>query len=420
MADTLQPGLGNWVDGERFFNRTAEIALLSEYLLSGESVSLVAQRRMGKTSLMRETSRRLGPSIIALHVDLEKSQAPQDAVVELGLAAQSHEGLGRRVLQVFSGVLDTTLKMLETVKVAGLSVTLRSDLNDDNWQKRGDEIFSVLAEVAKSQGKPVVVFFDEVPILVSRLLRGGDGIITPERKTVTDHFMSWLRDNLIRHKGAVAIVLTGSIGLEPVLSQAQLTGTLNAYRSFEIRPWKKPIATSCLLALAKDRSLPLAEAEAGLMVDMLGCAIPHHVQMFFDHVRTRYVVEALEGPITADLVRDVYNDSMTGLRGHPELSHMEERLRMVLPGSSFGAALAVLTEAACSGKIAPSTAAQICSEQIEDTDSKRMSSADLMGVLLHDGYLKESDGGYTFESHLLEDWWKRRFGHGHKSLSTGT
>ena len=97
-------------------------------------------------------------------------------------------------------------------------MTLRSGLTGGDWQAKGDRLFGILAD----SDKPVVVFFDEVPILVNRLLKGDDYQITPERRQQTDAFMSWLRDNSIRHKGKVRMVVTGSIGLEPVLRQAQL------------------------------------------------------------------------------------------------------------------------------------------------------------------------------------------------------
>jgi hypothetical protein len=34
-----------------------------------------------------------------------------------------------------------------------------------------------------------------------------------------------------------------------------------------------------------------------------------------------------------------------------------------------------------------------------------------MRVLEHDGYLKAGKGGYVFESHLLKDWWGKRYGY---------
>lgn len=49
----------NWVYGDRFFNREAEIRALHQRVENGAHTLLTAQRRMGKTSLVRELLRRL-------------------------------------------------------------------------------------------------------------------------------------------------------------------------------------------------------------------------------------------------------------------------------------------------------------------------------------------------------------------------
>lgn len=49
---------GRWVQGNDFFGREAELALLSERVADGNHVLLTGQRRMGKTSLARELGRR--------------------------------------------------------------------------------------------------------------------------------------------------------------------------------------------------------------------------------------------------------------------------------------------------------------------------------------------------------------------------
>ena len=55
---TLRKAGGNWVDGDRFFNRDAELEALTERVKDGTHTLLTAQRRMGKTSLVRELLRR--------------------------------------------------------------------------------------------------------------------------------------------------------------------------------------------------------------------------------------------------------------------------------------------------------------------------------------------------------------------------
>ena len=111
--------------------------------------------------------------------------------------------------------------------------------------------------------------------------KGADYRITPERRQQADLFLSWLRENSIRHQGKIRIVLSGSIGLEPVLRQGRLSATLNNFEPFELKPWDEDTACGCLEALAASYELEFEPGVPGEMVEMLGCCIPHHVQMFF-------------------------------------------------------------------------------------------------------------------------------------------
>ena len=56
----LVPSGSNWVYGNRFFDREAEIEALRGRVGNGTHTLLTAQRRMGKTSLVRETAASIG------------------------------------------------------------------------------------------------------------------------------------------------------------------------------------------------------------------------------------------------------------------------------------------------------------------------------------------------------------------------
>ena len=76
----LKKTVGNWVDGDRFFDREEDIAALREHVAEGTHTLLVAQRRMGKTSLVRELLRRLNgsPGVDTAFVDLEDARDRAD------------------------------------------------------------------------------------------------------------------------------------------------------------------------------------------------------------------------------------------------------------------------------------------------------------------------------------------------------
>lgn len=404
--DKLKRALGNWVDGDRFWNREAELELLLEYLEEGAHLLIVAQRRIGKTSLMREAARRLGERCTCLQVDLQKSHSPADAIVELSIATRPHGSLWEKTKGVFSSVLGKAAERVESLQLDDLTVTLRSSVTAGDWQAKGDRLFETLA----AADKDVVVFFDEVPILVSRILHGDDFQITPDRRAETDAFMSWLRDNCIRHRGKVRVVVTGSIGIEPILRRAGLSATLNVLTPFELAPWDRETAAGCLEALAKSYRLEFQPEAVETLLDHLGVCIPHHVQMFFDNLYRTARQRKLE-VISSDLVDQVYEHNMLSVRGHAELSHLEERLKLALGPHLHPLALDLLTEAAVSLELSPEAALALAREHLTGQENPGDEVREILGILEHDGYLEKApDGSYAFVSRLLRDWWHAHFG----------
>jgi AAA+ ATPase superfamily predicted ATPase len=401
----LKLTIGNWVSGESFFGRDGELDLFIEKLREGTNLLLIAQRRIGKTSLMREAARRMQGNCICLQVDLQKSHSPEDAIVELSLATREYRPLWKKTQDVFTNILKTTVRQVESLQIDELTVTLRSGLTGGDWQSKGDRLFAILA----ASEKPVVIFFDEVPILVNRLLKGNDYQITPERRGQVDAFMSWLRDNSTRHK-KVCSVVTGSIGLEPILRQAGLSGTLNAFEPFDLGPWNFATAQRCIEALAHEKNMSMDAGVVEKMLEQIGYYIPYHVQLFFKYIYDTYRLEGLQ-KVSENLVSRVYETKMLGVRGHAELSHLEERLKMVFGPELYPVALELLTETATTGHLEIEAADAVCRqyEFEHETQSPVEVRRNILNVLEHDGYLQREGDAYSFVSKLLKDWWKRRF-----------
>ena len=401
----LKQGHGNWVVGEQFWDRETDVDSFIELIDEKAHLLLVAQRRMGKTSLMREVKRRLEDRYLCLFVDLQKAKNGPDAIVELTLATLPHASLWERGKAIFSNIIDKVLNSVEKVDLGEMGVTLRAGLTASNWAAKGDQLFNVLAE----SEKPVLLLLDEVPILVNRMLTAHEYVITPERKALADEFMSWLRDNSLRHQDKIRIVISGSIGLEPVLRQAQLSANINNFHAFELKPWDERVAVSCIEALASQYGIELQETVAAAMASKLGCCIPHHVQMFFSHVYDRCKRQERFVVSVAD-VDSVYNEEMLSVRGHAELSHYEERLKQVLGDELLPLALDMLTQAAIVGRLTRDALSAFQNEYtFEDRDVLDVQKH-ILWVLEHDGYLKQGPDGFQFVSTLLRDWWEKRHG----------
>jgi len=135
----MQKGGSNWVDGENFFNRETALAALEERMRAGTHTLIAAQRRMGKTSLVRELLRRLAEKgdFEGVFVDLEAARDPADAIAEIGIWMRPADSVWNRIRNSFAntiGGIDVRLS------VAELKVKLRAGIDAGNWRQRGDAI----------------------------------------------------------------------------------------------------------------------------------------------------------------------------------------------------------------------------------------------------------------------------------------
>jgi hypothetical protein len=349
---------------------------------------------------MREVARRLEGDFLAIHVDLQGAIAPEDLVVELTLASSEHRDLHKRVLEIFRNALGD----VKQIQARELAVQLRNSAATD-WQSKANRLLDEFV----ANTPPVVVYFDELAILVNRLLKGHDYAITPERIAAVDQLMSWLRKASISHARKIRFVIASSIGLAPILAQAKLTATLNTFTPFHLPPWDRETARGALVALASHAHVTWADGAPDAVLDRLGIHVPHHVQVFWrslrEDARQRNVFY-----VTAEDVERIYQTDLLGAHGHLELAHYEERLSTTLGSHLAQLAVDLLSEAALTGALRMTTARAFA----QDCDPQQL--RDVMNVLVHDGYLQLEQDAYVFANKLLRDWWRTRHRFTHRPL----
>lgn len=378
--------VGPSVRGKDFFAREWEVERMLELLRTGHHISLAAQRRTGKTSLLREVERRLEGEMTPLYVDLEDSSDEAEAIAAIVTVARPHQAQWGLLAERFKNLLGS----VEEVGGDVFRVRLRAGLAGD-WRESGSQILKDLTRPG-----PVVLLLDELPILLVRLLRDG--------RERAEMFLSWLR-RACQETPDLRIVITGSIGLHPIAARAGLSGTLNHYNPFVLEPWTPAVAMECLDALAGDQ-VAWGDGAREEVVDCLGECIPFHVQLVFQSIsedagrRKASVVSAAD-------VRRVYAQRVLSTHGHIELAHMEERLRYAVRPEHHELTLDLLTEAAVNAPLTAERAARMAATTLS-TDPVR-GLHDILLVLEHDGYLQRTGAAWTFPSRLLRDWWKGRY-----------
>ena len=408
MTTQLIKAGANWVAGDRFFDREAELDDLRERVQNGTHTLLTAQRRMGKTSLVRELLRQLEEErdFATVFVDVEAANDPADAVAEIAIRAKPVQSAWNRIRSAFANHLRDLRGHIDEVALADLKVKLRAGIDAGNWQQQGDQVFAALA----SSEKPVVLAIDELPILVNRLLKGPNYRMPDARKAAADQFLAWLRKNGQEHRDSVVLIVSGSVSLEPVLRQAGLSAHANIYSPLELHPWSHDTAARCLAGLARTYHLDLSEDVTTEICRRLRCCVPHHVQQFFDYLH-QHLRRSARTTATIEDVALVYERELLSVRGQIDLEHYEVRLRLVLGDEGYATALELLTEAAVNDGLLTPQALRLYRDALASSDADGgLPIEDVLYALEHDGYLERNTGGYRFVSRLLQDWWLTRHG----------
>jgi uncharacterized protein len=406
MAQGMKNKYGPWVSGRDFFNRDKEVAQLADLINEGSNILVVAPRRVGKTSLIRETFRRLDEDQTRYHlfVDVQHCSTPEDVITAISMETAPYTALHQKILGVLGAFWKQIQDNIESIGSKGvLEIKIREGLKGD-WQAKGRDIMENLAKA----DRPVTVCLDELPIMLSRLLGNKTDADYQQKRKEADVFLAWLRSIMGTNQGTLGFIICGSIGLEPILKRHGLSHTITQLRPFVLDPWDRSTARDCLAALSAGNSIVLPGPTRERMLDHLGVYVPHHVQMFFGHVHEDCAKrDARE--VSVDDVDRVYQKSMLSTRGHAELADYEERLLRVLEKETVPLALDFLTEAAVKGGFTAETAGLIAGRS--QLSAREETIREVIEILQHDGYLErdEATGEWRFVSHLLRDWWKRRF-----------
>ena len=406
----MKSATGRWVSGDDFFGRESELQILESRVRDRNHVLLTGQRRMGKTSLAHELGRRLEPQgWVFIFSDVGGANCPEDVVSRIAEAAHRVRPLRSRFLTAIRRRFGDNV---EELNASGYGMKFRAVLNAGNWRRHGEAIFRDCA----THDKPVLLVIDELPIFLKRLLRDNAGA---QR---VDEFLSWLRGVLQSlGENAPVLVVSGSIGLAPLVTRLGIPDRINHFYPFRLGPWDRDASIECFKRLARSYDLPVEDDVASAVYEALGIGIPHHVQSFFARLRD-FTLKQRRDRLTKRDVAEVYRTELLGPSGQNDLVHYEARLKEALDDESHTIAMEILAEAATQDVFGPNARrclATLYAALVDDAPARIVEVGD---VLVHDGYLEAggdaSSGHYRFPSRLLKDWWSARYRGHHESLAS--
>ena len=395
---------GRWVSGDDFFDRESELQVLDARVRAGNHTLLTGQRRMGKTSVARELGRRLeAQGWVFLFTDVEGATCAEDVIADIAEAVHPVRPVAARFATAMQRWFTENV---EEVGALDFRIRIRAGLSAGNWRHYGERLIGDCAR----HDQPVLLVIDELPIFLKRMLGQDNGA---QR---VDEFLSWLR-GVVQGLGidSLVLIVSGSIGLKPLVQRLGIPDRINHLDPLRLGPWDRHASVTCFERLAESHELPVEHGVAGAVYDALGTGIPHHVQSFFARLREFAFMHGRDG-VTVEDVDTVYRTALLGPSGQNDLVHYETRLREALEDESYTIAMEVLAEAAIQERFTAS--ARRCLEQLYApvVDDAPGRIADVLEVLVHDGYLEDGDDGFRFPSRLLKDWWSARFRDHHTPL----
>ena len=406
----MKSSTGRWVSGDDFFDREPELRLLESRVRDGNHVLLTGQRRMGKTSIARELGRRLETQgWVFLFTDVEGATSEKDVIAGLAKAVQPV----RPILSRFTGTmrrwLGEQVEKVDEISASDFRVKIRAGLRAGNWRYRGEQLIHACA----AHDQPVLLVIDELPIFLTKMLRNDNGA----RRV--DDFLSWLRGMLQGLGGSSPVlIVSGSIGLAPLVRRLGIPDRINHLHPFRLGPWSREISVDCFGRLAVDNGLQIEHGVADAVYEALGTGIPHYVQSFFAHLQ-EFAAMRNRDLVTVEDVGEIYRSELLGPSEDNDLVHYQTRLKEGLDDErSYTIAMEILAEAATQDAFTPEARrclARLYSPVGDDVPDR---ISEVLGVLVHDGYLETGENGHRFPFRLLKDWWSARFRDHHIPLGS--
>lgn len=386
----LRPQRGGTPTLEEFRYRDREVDALWEQLAAGESIVLTAEKRVGKSAVLRLLNARSSGGLSMVMRDVEHVGTPKRLVellcADLMPLLPADQRAKKRLGRVWS-------------KFGGLEIGSFAlpNFDEKHWQNELNELFDALAEHLDEEGKSLAILWDEAPWMIEKVERDCGW------QTAAD-LLDELRAIRQRHR-CIRFLFTGSIGFHHVLRQLRdgesHRPSINDLRPVELPPLRPVDAGRLAWALllwtigdgqAHDEPVPdIAERMAAR------CAgIPWFIHAAANDLRH------LDAPLTVAAVDIVIEAARRSSTDGWQLRHYVDRL-----GGYYGdqAPLAelVLDAVAVRGTASPS-------EILEDLahDGPVPSKAvlrDLLRLLQEDHYLTRESNQWRFTYQLIREAW---------------
>lgn len=373
--------------------------------LSDKSVRFLAERRVGKTSVLKKMAAEPPAGFHPIFLDLEKVHSVDRFVEVLLGELKSLMSTKDKAAKGFGDIL----AMFGGTEVAGMVKI--PELGKRDWQKAIEKTFQAIC--ANNPDKVIVLMFDELPYMLQSIA------IQDAKSGATDNFALAILDTLraARQENAnMRMIFCGSVGLHHVLNSLRgnthASQPVNDMPPVEIHPLQMPDAV---------------ELTKNLMIKERVVVAPEHIDVIANRIATQtdcvpFYIERIvsrlaeqDEPVVESSVDKMINRQLIDDKDDWEMQHFRDRLEIYYKGSVVDVNGRILQRHLVSRRILDHIACKDQPQSIDDVwaavKSKmalddRDAVIELLSLLAQDHYLIADDSkSYSFRFPLIRRWW---------------
>ncbi len=361
--------------------------------LEKQSVLLNAERRIGKTQVIKKMRSMPAAGWKPIYQNLESVKTPAEFAELVYDEVQQHLGTKNRAINWVQRFLEENTAKYKDVELG---------LKERSWQELINAAMGDLL-AARQEGKGRVVFFwDELPFMLQNIMRGEQGI------EQTNTLLSFIR-SLSDKFPDLRVVLTGSIGIHHIIAQLRKAripaDPLNKFYPTTLDPLSPAWGDALAHALIRGEKLKFPEINAAARAISESV---DHFPFYIHNVIARWKDEQRNGG--APEIRAFVQEQLVAANDPWSLKHFRDRIYTYYPDAhEQQLAHKILNTLALEGDDDDPPQAQSV-EEIQNriaTDTDRQKLLAILEKLENDHYLKRSPtGAYHFRFPLIRRWWR--------------
>ena len=373
--------------------------------LERESVRFLAERRVGKTSVLKKMAAQPPAGFHPIFFDLEKVHSA-DRFVEV-LIGELRSLMATKD-KVSTGFVDF-LALFGGTEVGGMVKI--PELGKRNWQKAVEKTFHAIC--ANNPDTLIVLMFDELPYMLQSIS------IQDTKAGANDNFALSILDTLraARHENTnMRMIYCGSVGLHHVL--ATLRGDAHASQPVNDMPAVEihPLQLQDAVQLTKDLMIIEQVHISPEHMDVIANRIAQQtdcVPFYIERVVSRLAEQ--DEPVVESSVDTMINRQLVDDKDDWEMKHFRDRLKIYYKGSVVDVNGRSLQRSLVSRRILDHVACEDLPQSIDAvwagvTATMALDDRDavieLLSFLAQDHYLIADDTKrYTFRFPLIRRWW---------------